>query len=377
MLRLPRSVISSFASLIITLVYFAGAASAAIASDTVTPAAVVKAEVTKQSAQGALQNPFAWRWSSAFAPHFGCDGTVMAIEALGGGRLVIGGQFSVCDGVGAASIAIFDPGDGSFSPIVVNGINGVSGTVWSIKRAGSSFYVGGMFSFAGDTLVNDIAVFDGEQWQGLPGGGSIGLVGDEVRSLLFDNGMLYAGGRFTTGAGAPLNRVGRWDGASWDDMAGGVTGPGLVSVDDLLLDATTPGALYALGNFDEAGETTVNNVSHWDGSQWSALVDSDELVGLETIPEAAIVWNGADPPNSVVNAFAIFDNQLIAGGGFSQAGGQSAQGLARFDGTHGQPLGDGVDGSVEAVASFQGDLIVAGNFSTAGGVPADGLECIG
>ncbi|MEN1728387.1 MAG: hypothetical protein AAGJ52_08090 [Pseudomonadota bacterium] len=355
---------------------------------------------------GQSPTPIAWRWASVFVPDRGCDGEVLAIERLADGHVMLGGEFTVCDDVAAANIVIFDPSDSSFSAIISDSVNGVSGRVNALQRAPSGIYVGGFFTHAGNELVNNIALFDGQQWNSVTNGGSIGLSGGEVRTLQFEDGLLYAGGRFNTGASQSLNRIGTWDGNTWDDMDGGMGGAGFITVNQIILDPNQVGGLYALGDFDEAGGATVNNIARWDGSQWNAIVDSSGAVGLLAIPNQAIVWNGdlivggafsssgpllpsvqrydgsdwvpvgANPPNDAVNAFSDFGGQLVAGGRFSMAGGQSAAGLARFDGTDWVPIVDqdpGVDGEIESLKTVGSNLIIGGQFLEAGGRSASAV----
>jgi hypothetical protein len=64
---------------------------------------------------------------------------------------------------------------------------------------------------------------------------------------------------------------------------------------------------------------------------------------------------------------------IVAGGQFSEAGGQSSQSVASWNGSVWESLGGGINGSVYALATYQGDLIAAGNFGQAGGVPVNNI----
>src|SRR5690606_32055566 len=80
-----------------------------------------------------------------------------------------------------------------------------------------------------------------------------------------------------------------------------------------------------------------------------------------------------------VKAMAVYDDgrepALYVGGAFSSAGGERANRLARWDGSGWEPVGGGLDGTVEALCVFDEDgpdphqpaLFVGGQFSTAGG----------
>ena len=77
--------------------------------------------------------------------------------------------------------------------------------------------------------------------------------------------------------------------------------------------------------------------------------------------------------NGGVNALAVYNGQLIAGGWFTTAGGVSANCIAAWNGSSWSPLGSGMDGGVCALAVFDGQLIAGGWFTTAGGVSANGI----
>src|SRR5690349_15172958 len=63
--------------------------------------------------------------------------------------------------------------------------------------------------------------------------------------------------------------------------------------------------------------------------------------------------------NDTVRAMTIFNNELIAGGDFTTAGGVPASRLARWNGTTWQALGGGVNAPVRALMVYNGELIVA------------------
>ena len=92
---------------------------------------------------------------------------------------------------------------------------------------------------------------------------------------------------------------------------------------------------------------------------------------LPTPPSSAL--------NDTVSAFAKLPNEdLVAGGKFTIAGGRSVNRLARWDGSSWSPLGTGVAGSGSAtvdalVVLANGDLVAGGRFNSAGGVSAGNI----
>lgn len=298
-----------------------------------------------------------WAWSDGFAPAFGCDGRVWAVERMDSGLMYFGGDFNACGDVAAANLVRFDPASGEFSAVMMDEVNGVSGVVRALASNGNDLYVGGDFTHAGTTLVNRLVRFDGQQWQAIGSAGSVGVGGGSVMTLVFHEGLLYAGGTFTSAGGVPLNRVGRWDGSSWNDMGGGMDTAPLSTVNKMVVHPQAPLRLYATGSFTEAGAQTVNNVARWDGNNWHPMTDSQGGIGL----------------NQQGRVVALDGDDVIVGGSFTEAGGKAIARVARFDGTAWSGLGSGVNGPVFALTVDAGRVVVGGGFTFGGNVLAHGL----
>jgi hypothetical protein len=113
--------------------------------------------------------------------------------------------------------------------------------------------------------------------------------------------------------------------------------------------------LYAAGDFTNAGGIAVANIARWDGTDWSALGG-----GLSNGDFAAWAW-----------ALAVNGTNLYAGGFFTEAGGVTANCIARWNGANWSALGSGVDDrdylpQVTALAVSGSDLYVGGAFTQAG-----------
>jgi hypothetical protein len=79
-----------------------------------------------------------------------------------------------------------------------------------------------------------------------------------------------------------------------------------------------------------------------------------------------------------VSALTVYNDELIAGGKFTTAGGVAANRIARWDGSNWQPLGSGMHGDmifpgVSALTVYDGELIAGGYFTTAGSVDANSI----
>jgi hypothetical protein len=194
-------------------------------------------------------------------------------------------------------------------------------------------------------------------------------VDDNVTALaVFDDGSgpaLYAGGSFTHAGGSSANHIARWNGSTWSALGAGVSTSGSTSsVQSLAVfdDGSGP-ALYAGGDFAQAGGVNVHNIAKWNGTSWSGLAD-----GLTDTYITSKVY---------VHALTVFDDghgaALYAGGSFLTASGKSVDCVARWNGTTWSPLaptGDGISGAVQALAAFDDGtgsaLYAAGGFQSAG-----------
>ena len=81
--------------------------------------------------------------------------------------------------------------------------------------------------------------------------------------------------------------------------------------------------------------------------------------------------------NNVVTALAVVGNEVYVGGYFTEAGGVSANYVARFNtqtntwSTLGTGSSNGVSGNVNALAVVGNEVFVGGGFASAGGVSAN------
>lgn len=185
-------------------------------------------------------------------------------------------------------------------------------------------------------------------WLTLSGDVATGTSNEVSTLAVFDDGSgeaLYAGGFFETAGGQQVNGIARWDGQDWSPLiAPGGIGMSLAEV--LVMEVFDDGsgdALYVGGNFAQAGGVAVNGIARWDGSDWTALAGPSG-VGLNGPAKAMAVYNDGR------------GDALYVGGGFTQAGGQPASNLARWDGSEWEAVaemdGDELNGEVNALAVY-------------------------
>ena len=250
-------------------------------------------------------------------------------------------------------------GDEEWSELFFHGFE-LDNTVYAMTMYEGQLIVAGHFQSAGDRVLNGVARWDGTGWHplgaGIPAGGTpYGMVmslavyqgdlyaegwrwdgenwtdalevDDRVNSLVVHDGLLVAGGHFTTAHGVPVRNLLAWDGETAADLGGGCNN----TVQALVSDGDR---LYAGGWFTQAGDTPVQHVACWDGVSWS------DLDGGITGIQQTNADDYGDPYiyRPVVYSLAVAADGLYVGGVFALAGGDSINALARWDGVGWQEI---------------------------------------
>ncbi|MEW6197799.1 MAG: hypothetical protein AB1601_03920 [Planctomycetota bacterium] len=119
---------------------------------------------------------------------------------------------------------------------------------------------------------------------------------------------------------------------------------------------TCNGELIVGSTFTKAGDVSALGIARWNGSTWQPL------------------GPGMGPTNSwYVYDLTVYNSELIAGGDFTTAGGVVCNHIARWNGNRWQALGSGMGGNnnhpyVYALTVYNDELIAGGEFTTAGGL---------
>lgn len=348
-------------------------------------------------------------------------------------RLIAGGEFDYVDGVYFKGLAQWN--GSQWVPIgPLTDISSVRALLaWDADGEGpqpARLVVGGAFLTGGSTSLNRVGVWDGIAWGDLGGGFDDGGVralhawdrdGDGPESPI-----LVAGGSFTSSNGSAVKRLGWWDGAAWQQIAGGVDdavacfasadldgeGPGSCDLyiggwftapetgsfgrlarwngSDLVTVGSGMGnAVYALssfrdggagdrlmvgGTFTLAGSLYVNYITEWSEQGWLSLGDGilgTPIVGGVVVVNATTEW---DPDGEGPLA-----PRLIAAGTFGVAGHTYVNRIAQWSGERWEPVGEGFSYNlgqayVNDVISWDPDgdgpatpqLIAAGQFTRSG-----------
>lgn len=216
---------------------------------------------------------------------------------------------------------------------------------------GPVLLLGGDFTVAGDRAAAQIASWDGATWSNL-GGGLSGTVPccpldrNLLCSVEFDDGSgpaVYIGGRFLSVGGVAAAHVAKWDGANWSAVGAGFDEA--VQALAVFDDGSGP-ALYAGGAFRESGGVPMNSLARWNGTAWQAL-------------GAGFALN----PQTDVRALVAFDDgsgpALYFGGQIFDYNGVAVGHLGRWDGATVTRPGAGFDLPVNALIAHDDGTGVA------------------
>jgi len=209
-----------------------------------------------------------FRWSGGTwiqdGPTFSGTGHSLTTD---GTRLYIGGNFSQAGGVTLSNVAVWIDTSITFSPLA-GGTNGpVYGIATGIAGAPLAF-MGGAFTRAGSlpaVPVSNLARWDTRAWTPIgTGSGGVSGTASVIRCVLYSGTGLYVGGFFSLAETTPVNNVALYNGNLWVPLGLGMSGP----VRALASDGVN---IYAGGFFQSADGFEVNNIAVWNTSGWMPL----------------------------------------------------------------------------------------------------------
>lgn len=197
-------------------------------------------------------------------------------------------------------------------------------------------YVGYLFDFLGKTYMTGsyrdplgsgqlvtFMRYTGSNWENVPGWDTQ----SPIKEILVVDSILYVAGCFRSDTGGPGNLIAAFDGENWDTMGGGLAYPPVPMSACALSMLWWHDALYACGQFIEAGGVPVNKIAKWDGQRWCGL------------PGTLNTNAGA------VRTLAIWRDSLFMCGGFSTIDGEPIRQVAKWIG------GDAVENCSEPVGT--------------------------
>jgi trimeric autotransporter adhesin len=340
-----------------------------------------------------------WNGTSWAEVGGGVNGIAGSLQFIGD-DLYVGGNFTQAGNVTATNIARWD--GNNWWPLADGLTGNTNGFYPFVNSLGAdsdgNLFAAGLFRFAGDLPVNNIARWDGSQWHAL-GSGLHSGPSPSVSDLAVRGSNVYAAGVFRSANGLNITNLARWDGQHWHAMAGGPSGTnsGLAFVGD---------TLYTCGNFTNISGVAARHVARWNGASWEPLAvgaageistrvsclgsgNGTLYAGGDFIRAGAAGvlglakwengnWSALNGPNTKglflgARTIAIAEPNFYVGGTFQVAGGSFVSRIARFDGTSWNDLGGGVSGnsaSVSAVIENNGVVYIGGSFTNVSGVNA-------
>lgn len=224
-------------------------------------------------------NVAVWNGSSWAALGSGTNGTVAEIAVDNQNKVYVAGGFESAGGKPVKNIAFWSNGSWSSLTDSSTGDNGTNNEIRALAiDENNLLYVGGNFDVAGGKSALRIATWNGTSWDTL-GDGTNGF----VQAIVTTPDFIYAGGNFSIAGGKTVNRVARWARTSktWEALGNGVSG----NVNTMIYKDLH---LYVGGNFETAANDSntnyiVKNVSCWSASKgWEAMGPAKE-VGVNSL----------------------------------------------------------------------------------------------
>jgi len=309
-------------------------------------------------------NGVAW---SAVNGSAALNGNVRAI-AWHAGKVYVGGVFTNVGGNTNINFLAEWTGTAWRSPC--SGSNPITAQVAALQIIGNTLYIGGSFANGANILSADFLLACDLTTRApsstVPSDGDFN---SGIAALTADsNGTLYAGGAFNSLEGVNgIDHVAYYQGGTWHQM--GVAH----AVDSLVRSLTAHGTDVYVGtdaiNID--GIAKADHIAKWDAQTLTFSAMGSDTAGT----------NGWFNSYAFLYGMATSGSLVFAAGSFLNADGQAtADYIAYFDGTAWHPLGsDGagngpLNADVIALAIFEHRVVAGGNFTNAGGDSlADGI----
>lgn len=198
-------------------------------------------------------------------------------------------------------------------------------------------YAIGDFTNIGGVNANRIAKWNGGAWYPV-GNGLPNRTSSQRAFTLYNNELVCTNTIFS-----PSDiHVGKLNGLQWDSIGVNFKGGfrGVITLNN---------ELYVYGTFDTINHIYYNSIAKWDGQNWISLGFPYKFTG--STPD--------------IGCLAMYNNELYAGGGFSDDSYQMVN-IAKYDGNTWSIVGGGFHGSMDQVVDleiYKGELYAAGLFN--------------
>ena len=220
-------------------------------------------------------------------------------------------------------------------------------------------FVVGNFSWFGTQTMSNVA-----RWT--PAGPvplGAGVDGPVTAMAAAPNGDLIVAGVFNSASGITCGGIARWNGASWSTLGNGLPVQGGFRMAANAVAVLPNGHVVVGGLFVVSSYQTIPALWRWDGATWAPLATFTNVSSIQTYQFG-------------VRAMTVLPSgDLVVGGSFTDIGGLTTMGIARWNGTQWQTFGAGVQGfSVDALAvTPDAELLIGGNFWVVDNVSAPNL----
>jgi hypothetical protein len=254
------------------------------------------------------------KWSSIGIGVGGVPGASVYALAKSGYFLYVGGFFSVVGdednyALPANSIARFNLQTERWESIG-KGIEyeyEVPGIVRDIYAREDTIYVGGEFQLADGQSYKNIAVLVDNKWSGIDKSDNISVDG-VVYAVNIINDEIIIGGQLRLGTDIHYISLAKWEKDKWVEFEGSPS-----SKTDLnLITELIPyqSGFIALGSFDNAGSIDTDNISYFNGKEWTLFIGKDVPISQSAV---------------------VFEDKIFLGGWFEIAGGIPSVSFASYN----------------------------------------------
>lgn len=212
-----------------------------------------------------------WNGSSWSGLGLGTNDTVYTATVYQS-LLRIGGKFTSAGGINCSRLA----GWNGTQWTAMGSPNGTNNSVYALTTFNSELILAGDFTSAGNLVsVNRIARYNASGTYASLG---TGIDNNKVLSLAVYQSQLYAGGNFTSIGGVTVNNLARWNGSNWNTVLSGTNG----TVSCFGFQGSN---LIVGGSFTNIG----NSISYWNGTAFSPL--GNGITGGTPSVNSILVWS--------------------------------------------------------------------------------------
>lgn len=137
------------------------------------------------------------------------------------------------------------------------------GDVSCIMGYNNNLIIAGEFDTINGIPANNIALWDGANWQNL----SEGITGD-IECMQVFNEELYVAGRISNAGGLSIEKIAKWNGTEWSTVGLATSEVAYERITDMVVFNNT---LIVVGDFSQIAGVTTNDIAVWNSTTWASL----------------------------------------------------------------------------------------------------------